>query len=59
LLRQRAVDAVVFAGIPDIKVKQFAVEAQSLNLASMNGLAVAKRYTLAAALEVLSPILAA
>jgi hypothetical protein len=37
-------------GIPDVKVKQFAAEACSLDVASMNDLTEAKRFTLAAAL---------
>ncbi len=49
-LREQAIAADLFAGIPDIKVKQFAAEARSLDVASMNDLKESKRFTLAAAL---------
>ena len=49
-LREQAISAGTFRGIPDVKVKQFAAEARSLDVASMNDLAEAKRLTLAAAL---------
>ncbi len=49
-LREQAIAADLFAGIPDIKVKQFAAEARSLDVASMNDLREPKRLTLAAAL---------
>jgi hypothetical protein len=44
------VTAHVFAAIPDVKVKQFAPEARSLDMTSMNDLPERKRLTLAAAL---------
>lgn len=40
----------VFDGIPDVKVRQFAAEAQALNAAVMNELVEPKRLTLMAAL---------
>jgi hypothetical protein len=49
-LREQAVGADTFQGIPDVKVKQFAAEACSLDVASMNDLTEANRFTLAAAL---------
>jgi hypothetical protein len=49
-LREQAVGADTFQGIPVVKVKQFAAEACSLDVASMNDLTEAKRFTLAAAL---------
>lgn len=39
-----------FAGIPDVKINQFAAEARSLDVASMRDFAEPKRATLAAAL---------
>jgi Domain of unknown function (DUF4158) len=49
-LKMQAVTANVFTGIPDIKVEQFAAEARSLDLASLNDMPERKRLTLAAAL---------
>jgi len=49
-LREHAIPADAFQGIPDVKVKQFAAEARSLDVASMNDLMETKRLTLAAAL---------
>jgi len=49
-LRGHAVQPDVFAGIPDVKVKQFAAEARSLDLGSIHDCAEAKRLTLTAAL---------
>ncbi len=49
-LRDQAIPADAFQGIPDVKVKQFAAEARSLDVASMNDLMETKRLTLAAAL---------
>jgi TnpA family transposase len=49
-LREQGISDEVFQGIPDIKVKQFAAEARSLDVASMNDLTPTKRLTLAAAL---------
>lgn len=49
-LRDQHVTASVFADIPDVKVKQFAAEARSLDVTSMNDLPERKRLTLAAAL---------
>jgi TnpA family transposase len=49
-LREQAIPADAFQGIPDVKVKQFAAEARSLDVASMNDLTETKRLTLAAAL---------
>jgi hypothetical protein len=49
-LREGSISVDTFRGIPDVKVKQFAAEARSLDVASMNDLAEAKRFTLAAAL---------
>jgi TnpA family transposase len=48
-LRDQHVMASVFADIPDVKVKQFAAEARSLDVTSMNDLPERKRLTLAAA----------
>lgn len=42
--------ADAFLGIPDVKIKQFAAEARSLDVASMRDFAEPKRLTLAAAL---------
>ncbi|MBC7530860.1 MAG: DUF4158 domain-containing protein [Oligoflexus sp.] len=39
-----------FAGLPDIKLRQFAAEAKSLDTASMRDLVMHKRYAIAAAL---------
>jgi hypothetical protein len=51
-LREKATAADAFQGIPDVKVKvkQFAAEARSLDVASINDLTEAERLTLAAAL---------
>jgi Domain of unknown function (DUF4158) len=49
-LRDQHVTASVFADIPDVKVKQFAAEARSLDVTSVNDLPERKRLTLAAAL---------
>jgi TnpA family transposase len=51
-LRQQALPAHAFAGVPDIKVKQFAAEARSLDLGSIHDCADPKRLTLTAALVV-------
>lgn len=51
-LREYALPSVAFAGIPDVKVKQFAAEARSLDLSSIHDCAEAKRLTLTAALVV-------
>jgi TnpA family transposase len=51
-LRQQTLPAEVFADIPDIKVKQFAAEARSLDLGSIHDCADPKRLTLTAALVV-------
>lgn len=42
--------AAAFAGIPDVKISQFAAESRSLDVASMRDFAEPKRATLAAAL---------
>lgn len=42
--------AEAFSGIPDVKIKQFAAEARSLDVASMRDFAEPKRLTLTAAL---------
>lgn len=49
-LRGHSVQPDVFAGIPDVKVKQFAAEARSLDLSSLRDCAEPKRLTLSAAL---------
>jgi hypothetical protein len=49
-LREQAVSAYLLGDIPDVKGKQFAAEARSLDVASLNDLTEAKRLTLAAAL---------
>ena len=49
-LRALAIGADVCDGIPDVKVKQFAAEARSLDVASMHDCAEPKRLTLATAL---------
>jgi TnpA family transposase len=51
-LRDQAVPPDVFSAVPDVKIKQFALEARSLDLASINDLAKPKRFTLVAALIV-------
>lgn len=51
-LRHQAPPAEVFAAVPDIKVKQFAAEARSLDLGSIHDCADPKRLTLTAALVV-------
>ena len=50
VLLQHDLRAEAFAGIPDMKVSQFAAEARSLDVASMRDFAEPKRLTLAAAL---------
>jgi len=49
-LRQHDLGETAFAALPDIKFRQFAAEARSLDSASMRDLATYKRYALAAAL---------
>jgi hypothetical protein len=49
-LKEQAIIPAIFRGIPDVKLKQFAAEARSLDAASMNDLTEAKRLTLAATL---------
>jgi TnpA family transposase len=49
-LREQGISECVFYGIPDVKIKQFAAEARSLDVASINDLTANKRLTLAAAL---------
>ena len=49
-LQQQNVAAGAFASIPEAKIRQFAAEARSLDLQSMNDLAERKRLTLTAAL---------
>lgn len=49
-LKEQNVGADIFATIPVVKVKQFAAEARSLDLSSINDLVKEKRYTLVAAL---------
>ncbi len=49
-LRAHSVQPDVFAGLPDVKVKQFAAEARSLDLSSIRDCAEPKRLTLTAAL---------
>src|SRR5207248_3039231 len=49
-LHSNRVGTAIFTGIPDIKVKQFAAEARSLDLASLNDMPERKRLTVAAAL---------
>jgi hypothetical protein len=49
-LRQHVITGAVFSDIADAKIKQFAIEARSLDLASINDMMEAKRFTLAAAL---------
>jgi hypothetical protein len=51
-LKTQAVGALIFTGLPDIKLEQFAAEARSLDLSSVNDLSTHKRYALAAALIV-------
>ena len=51
-LRQQSLPVEAFAGVPDIKVKQFAAEARSLDLGSIHDCADPKRLTLTAALVV-------
>lgn len=51
-LREHAVSADIFAEVPDVKVKQFAAEARSLDLGSIHDCAEPKRLTLTAALVV-------
>jgi TnpA family transposase len=50
VLLQHDLRAEAFAGIPDMKVSQFAAEARSLDVASMRDFAEPKRLTLTAAL---------
>ena len=49
-LREQAIGPSTFRDIPEVKLKQFAAEARSLDVASMNDLTEPKRLTLAAAL---------
>ena len=49
-LQQQNVTAEAFKSIPEAKVRQFAAEARSLDLASMNDIPERKRLTLTAAL---------
>jgi TnpA family transposase len=49
-LQQQNVAASAFASIPEAKVKQFAAEARSLDLASLNDMPERKRLTLVAGL---------
>ncbi len=49
-LREQAIGPSIFRDIPDVKLKQFAAEARSLDVASMNDLTETKRLTLAAVL---------
>ena len=49
-LKEQAIIPAIFRGIPDVKLKQFAAEARSLDAASMNDLTETKRLTLAATL---------
>jgi TnpA family transposase len=49
-LKTQNVGASALMALPDVKIKQFAAEARTLNLTLMNGLQSPKRYTLAAAL---------
>jgi hypothetical protein len=49
-LREQAIGPSTFRDIPEIKLKQLAAEARSLDVASMNDLTEAKRLTLAATL---------
>jgi len=51
-LREYALPSAAFAGVPDVKVKQFAAEARSLDLSSIHDCAEPKRLTLTAALVV-------
>jgi hypothetical protein len=49
-LKGQAIGPSIFRDIPDVKLKQFAAEARSLDVASMNDLTETKRLTLAATL---------
>ena len=49
-LREQAIVPAMFRDIPDVKLKQFAAEARSLDVRSMNDLTETKRLTLAATL---------
>jgi hypothetical protein len=49
-LREHGVFADIFADVPDVKIKQFAAEARSLDLGSIHDCAEPKRLTLTAAL---------
>lgn len=51
-LSKLQVGKVALAGIPEVKVKHFAAEAQTLDANQMKELALSKRYTLATALLV-------
>jgi hypothetical protein len=51
-LRDYALPSAAFARVPDVKVKQFAAEARSLDLSSIHDCSEAKRLTLTAALVV-------
>lgn len=54
-LKGQAINSAIFRDIPDVKLKQFAAEARSLDVASMNDLTETKRLTLAAALSATRP----
>jgi TnpA family transposase len=49
-LKEQAIGQCIFREIPDVKLKQFAAEARSLDVASMNDLTDTKRLALAATL---------
>ncbi|MCI0559397.1 MAG: hypothetical protein MN733_12955, partial [Nitrososphaera sp.] len=49
-LKTQNIGAAALMALPDVKIKQFAAEARTLNLTLMNGLQSPKRYTPAAAL---------
>ena len=49
-LKEQAIAPSIFREFPDVKLKQFAAEARSLDVASMNDLTETKRLTLAAKL---------
>ena len=49
-MKEQAVVPGIFREFPDVKLKQFAAEARSLDVASMNDLTETKRLTFAATL---------
>jgi len=49
-LKEQSIGPSIFRGIPDVKLKQFAAEARSLDVTSMNDLTDTKRLALAATL---------